>query len=88
MIPDETDDEKKARLDAANRFHSYRKGWRTGARSGIKEEVFMTHPDVGIRDAYERGFADGYDALGTAMVAACKHYGHVPNILRTQESST
>lgn len=86
MNIDETPEEKQVRLDAANRMHSYRQGWRRGAISFWKEKVFENHPNAEIREAYERGFADGHVAYLNAMDAAFTHYGHVPTVLRGNET--
>lgn len=74
-------------IDAANRFESYRRGWGAGATSRATDPRLATHADQGIRDAYNRGYADGRRALNDAMRDASSTYGHVPSILRLADAT-
>lgn len=73
-----------AEIDAANRYHSYRRGWIDGAARKAMPEEFTKHTDLGIRDAYNLGYQHGYDAHVAALKAAEQRYEHTPTVLRTQ----
>lgn len=70
-------------IDAANRFHAWRSGWRDGAMRRAQNPAATEHSDAAVAQAYRDGFAEGYMAAGAANTAACERYGHNPMILRT-----
>jgi hypothetical protein len=74
--------ETRAEIDAADRYQSYRRGWRDGATSRVRAAVFETHTDQGIRAAYDLGYIDGQRSYGHAMIEAQRLYKHTPSVLR------
>lgn len=75
-------------IDAANRYHSYRKGWQHGAATRAMGPEFTGHVDDGIREAYLLGYQDGRSELAKALQTAQQRYGHTPTVLRTQDDQT
>lgn len=73
-------------IEAANLYHSYLKGWRDGAAFRTINPQFRDHENAKIRAAYEKGYSEGRVALNEAGRVASQSYGHVPSILRRQES--
>jgi hypothetical protein len=71
-----------AEIDAANRFHTWRSGWRDGAMRRAMSPAATGHSDPSIATAYRVGYAEGYDAAKAANSAACERFGHTPTILR------
>ncbi len=58
-------------------FWSYRKGWRDGATSKIKDDVHMNHqtrPD--LTNAYVRGYDDGATQLTNALNSEAERIGY------------
>lgn len=79
MRPSRTESE----IEGANLFHSYRDGWKDGARRRpYLDEKFKNHPNRMMWAVYERGYLDGERANMNAMREAMKHYGYAPDILR------
>lgn len=76
-----------AEIDAANRFHAWRSGWRDGAMRRAQNPAAAEHSDKAMAQAYRDGFGEGYMAAGAANTAACARYGHNPMILRTGGAS-
>jgi len=71
-----------AEIDAANRFHSWRLGWRDGAMRRAQNPAAAGHSDAAMAQAYSDGYAEGTIAARAANAAACERYGHSPTILR------
>lgn len=67
---------------AANRFHSWRLGWRDGAMRRAMNPRAADHSDLVIAAAYREGYCDGTVAANAANAEACERYGHSPTILR------
>lgn len=67
-------------IEAANRFHSYMRGWQDGAAMRSKREEFRAHR---LEEIYERGYGDGVAAFGMASASAGAAYEHRPSILRS-----
>lgn len=70
-------------IDAANRFHAWRSGWRDGAMRRVQSPAATGHSDAAMAQAYRDGYGEGTRAARAADAAACKRYGHAPMILRT-----
>ena len=79
----ETPEAKQARIDSSHRYQSYMRGWRDAASIRAMRPEFSEHSDVGIRAAYDLGYAHGYAARGEASKAAQERYDYTPSILRT-----
>jgi hypothetical protein len=71
-----------AEIHAANRFHSWRLGWRDGAMRRAMNPAAAGHPVASLATAYADGYAEGTIAARAANTAACERYGHSPTILR------
>ncbi len=67
---------------AANRYHSYVRGWKDGAKHAIRRTAFTEHENTELRDAYVLGYQDGGVAVAKASEHAQDKYGYVPSILR------
>lgn len=65
----------QAEIDAANRYESYRRGWKQGAAQKAADKVFLTHTNKGIAEAYSQGYADGFGACSDALKSAAAEYG-------------
>lgn len=78
----ETPEEKQKRIDAANRFQSYMRGWKDGASMHAMPKEFRNHSDAALSAAYDLGYAHGYEARGEAQKNAEERYGYTPSILR------
>lgn len=70
-------------IAAANRFHTWRMGWRDGAMRRAQNPAATGHSDAAMAAAYEDGYGEGYRASKAADAAACERYGHRPTMLRT-----
>lgn len=71
-----------AEIDAANRFHTWRLGWRDGAMRRAQNPRTTGHPDEAMAQAYRDGYAEGTRTARAAGAAACERYGYTPTILR------
>ena len=71
-----------AEIDAANRFHASRLGWRDGAMRRAQNPAATGHSDAAMAQAYRDGYAEGTRTARAADAAACERYGHAPTILR------
>ena len=71
-----------AEIDAANRFHSWRLGWRDGAMRRAMNPAAANHSDLVLAAAYREGYSEGTVAANTANAAACERYGYAPSVLR------
>lgn len=70
----------KEEIAAANRHHSYMKGWRAGACANAKDRLFAEHALYAAD--YEKGYEDGTAARGVAAETATFRTGHRSSILR------
>lgn len=75
-------------IDAANRFHSWRLGWRDGAMRRAQNPAAEGHSDGALAAAYCDGYTEGYAAARAANAAACERYGHRPTILRAESAAS
>lgn len=83
----ETPEEKAKRIDSANQYQSYMRGWRDGAGTHAMRKEFSECEDLAIRAAYDLGYAHGYAARCGATDLAVTKYDHTPSILRVAEES-
>lgn len=67
---------------AANRFHTWRLGWRDGAMRRAMNPSAANHSDPVLAAAYREGYSEGTVAANTANAAACERYGYAPSVLR------
>lgn len=72
----------KEQVEAANNFHSYRKGWTDGASGKVMDANFNASPYVKI---YLKGYNEGYLVRKKALGKAESKYGHIPSIMRAAE---
>ncbi len=77
-----------AEIDAANRFHSWRLGWRDGAMRRAMNPAATGHSDAAMAQAYRDGYGEGTHAARDANTAACERYGHRPTILRAESAAS
>lgn len=73
-----------AEIDAANRFHAWRSGWRDGAMRRAMNPAATGHTNAAMATAYRDGYSEGYRAARDADAAACERYGYAPTILRAE----
>ena len=57
------------------RGQSYMRGWRDGATATAKRKTFLEHPRDDLREAYEAGHLDGFNARAQATTRAVYTYG-------------
>ena len=76
---------RRKSIDAANRYHSFMRGWNDGAKFSALNPAFMIHADLEIVAAYTAGYADGRLARHGASTVAQARYSHVPSVLRELE---
>jgi hypothetical protein len=69
------------------RFESYRRGWKCGARSGYRDKRFDDHERADLREAYSAGYERGHAALLYAMAdrATMLDYDPLMSILRGEQ---
>jgi hypothetical protein len=76
-------DQDHARIDTANHYQSYMRGWKNGACVNAMDSAFIgrekTNP---MRKYYEIGYSDGRKARNNAANIATNVTGHVPAVLR------
>lgn len=77
-----------AEIDAANRFHAWRMGWRDGAMRRAQNPAATGHSDAAMAQAYRDGYGEGTRAARDANTAACERYGHRPTILRAESAAS
>lgn len=72
-------------IDAANKFHTWVRGYRDGFGCLAKRKEHVEHPTLGdtYREAYDAGFVAGDEM----RVAAAKRFGYEPSILRTADTA-
>ncbi len=70
----------------AERFHSYRIGWKHGATAKTRAPRFVDHPTrPDLSREYELGYVDGRDASFLVAARCAERLGYDPmmNILRS-----
>lgn len=75
-------------IDAANRFHAWRSGWRDGAMRRAVDPAATGHSDAAMAQAYRDGYSEGARTARAADAAACERYGHAPTILRAESAAS
>ncbi len=70
--------------EASSLYQLYLRGWRDGAAFRALDPSLRHHANEKFREAYERGYSEGREALNAAGKIASERYGYTPSILRTQ----
>jgi flagellar biosynthesis/type III secretory pathway protein FliH len=72
----------KDEVKAGEAYQSYIRGWQDAAAQHTSRSEFEKNEKSHIRDAYNLGYNDGYDARRAAFKKAEQISGHKPTILR------
>lgn len=75
----------REQIDAANKYHTWIRGWRDGATGRAKRPDHANHPTLGT--TYNEAYMAGIHAAGAMSTEAAKRFGHVPSILRGGETN-
>jgi hypothetical protein len=76
----------KEEIDAANRYHTWCRGWSDGASGRTPRADHKTHPELGT--VYSDAYSAGFKARNEMREEATKRFGHTPSILRTADAET
>lgn len=71
-------------IDAANRYHTWVRGYRDGFGSLAKRKDHEQHPTLG--DVYREAYEAGHVAGNQMRTEAAARFGHEPSILRAVET--
>jgi hypothetical protein len=83
MLPiNETEEERKKRIESSESYQSYSKGWMDAAGLKSMRKEFEGHDKAHIRENYSKGYTDGYNARKRALKRAEKLFGYKPRIIR------
>lgn len=73
-------------IDAANKYHTWCRGWRDGAGMRAMREDHLVHPTLGT--TYSEAYAAGQAAARVMAEQASARFGYTPSILRTASTET
>lgn len=74
----------QAEIDAADKYHTWVRGWIDGTHASVKRETCAKHPTLG--PTYEDGYAAGRKSRAETLAMAAQHFGHKPRILRAEHT--
>ncbi len=73
---------KLTKVEAGEMYQAYIRGWMDAASIKTVRIEFERNEKEHIRDGYNQGYTDGYDARRMAFKKAEKMTGYKPRILR------
>ncbi len=73
-------------IDAANKYHTWCRGWRDGAGMRPMRPDHSAHPTLGT--TYDEAYAGGQQAARDMAAVAAARFGYTPSILRTADAET
>ena len=76
----------KENIDAANKYHTWIRGWRDGAGMRPMRPDHSTHPTLGT--TYNEAYAAGQQAARDIATTAATRFGYTPSILRLADADT
>jgi hypothetical protein len=71
-------------IDAANKYHTWCRGWRDGAGTRAMRPDHVAHPTLGT--TYNEAYAAGQEAARVMAVDASNRFGYTPSVLRTADT--
>ena len=66
------------------RYMVYVMGWKDGAAARAQRPNLIDHVRDDLREAYFKGYQDGYSARAKMALHAAVTYGYKPTVLRAQ----
>jgi hypothetical protein len=72
-------------IDAANKYHTWCRGWRDGAGMRPMRENHSTHPTLGA--TYDEAYACGQQEARDMAAIASARFNYTPSVLRTAETN-
>lgn len=73
-------------IDAANKYHTWVRGYRDGFGSLAKRKDHIDHPKFGA--VYLEAYDAGHDAGNKMREEAATRFGYVPSVLRGDDNGT
>lgn len=72
-------------IDAANKYHTWVRGYRDGFNNLVKRQDHVKHPKFGA--VYVEAYDEGYAAGNRMREEAAKRFGYAASILRMTDAN-
>lgn len=72
----------QSQIKAGNVYQAAIRGWKHGATASRRDPAFSLHSREDIKNAYDRGYADGTRAMAAAVLKYSSDAGYTPSITR------
>ena len=73
-------------LTPFERFHIFKRAWRSGATTGNIDEAALNHPNPEVRALWDEGYKRGREDRIKIDAELCKRFKYKPNILRATDA--